>query len=157
MIELEWFHWFVLGIGFVLLELSTLSFYVLLFGLGALVVAATTYLFPDLPVPAQLALFSMSSAAAVVSWLVVQRHRRSSVQIDKAQVEFLGETGLLVKPIGADQVGLVRFQRPVMGEDEWRCIASEPIPAGSRVRIEKVHESVLTVSLAGTNERSFTN
>jgi membrane-bound ClpP family serine protease len=41
--------------------------------------------------------------------------------------------------------GRVRFQKPLLGSDEWECVVDEPVAAGERVRVVAVEGSFLRV------------
>ena len=53
--------------------------------------------------------------------------------------------GLLVAAVAPFERGKVRFQRPVLGSEEWVCVADSPIAAGERVKVIAVEGSFLTV------------
>ena len=40
---------------------------------------------------------------------------------------------------------MARFQRPILGADEWPCLADQTISAGERVRLVSVEGSYLKV------------
>ena len=56
--------------------------------------------------------------------------------------------GLLVGAVEPFQRGKVRFQRPILGADEWACVAESAIAAGERVRVISVEGSFLKVAKA---------
>jgi len=146
--ELAWWHWMVLGLGLGLLELVVASFFVIWFGLGALLVGVTMLAIPDMAFSAQILLWTAASIAMTVLWFRVLRKdagRTRSGQADEA----LGEIGVLVRavePLGIESArGEVRFQKPVMGSDVWPCLADEAIAAGERVRVLAVDGQILKV------------
>ena len=50
----EWWHWAVLGIGLVIAELAVPAFFIVWFGLGALLVSVVVLVVPSLGLTAQL-------------------------------------------------------------------------------------------------------
>jgi membrane protein implicated in regulation of membrane protease activity len=56
--ELAWWHWLVLGLGLGLLELLVPSFFIIWFGLGALLVGIVMMALPDLGFTTQVALWT---------------------------------------------------------------------------------------------------
>jgi hypothetical protein len=42
----------------------------------------------------------------------------------------------------------VRFQKPILGAEEWACMAETAIPAGQRVRVVSVEGSYVKVAKA---------
>lgn len=146
--ELAWWHWMLLGLGLGLLELAVASFFVIWFGLGALLVGVALLVVPDMVFSAQILLWTAASIAMTVLWFKVLRKdadRTRSGQADEA----LGEIGVLVRavePLGAASArGEVRFQKPIMGSDSWPCLADEAIAAGERVKVLAVDGQILKV------------
>lgn len=146
--ELVWWHWMVLGLALGLLELAVPSFFIVWFGLGALLVGIALLAVPGLSFSAQVLLWTAASAMMTALWFKVFRRdggKTRSGQPDEA----LGEIGVLVssvEPLGvASGRGEVRFQKPVMGSDVWPCLADESIAAGERVRVLAVDGQLLKV------------
>jgi inner membrane protein len=141
----EWWHWIVGGIALVLAELVIPSFFIVWFGLGALLTGLLALAF-DLSVTAQLATWTLASLAMVGLWFRVFRQSFVKTRIGTADGEVIGEIGLLVSAVAPFERGKVRFQRPVLGSEEWVCLADAAIAAGERVRVVAVEGSFLKVS-----------
>jgi membrane protein implicated in regulation of membrane protease activity len=141
----QWWHWIVGGIALVLAELAMPAFYIIWFGLGALLVGLLLLLAPGLPLTAQLLCWIVASLAMTLLWFRVFRQGRQTTQSGTADGEAIGEIGLLVGAIEPFQKGRVRFQRPLLGADEWVCLADSAIAAGERVRVVAVEGSYLKV------------
>lgn len=144
--QLEWWVWMVGGIGLILAELVVPSFFVVWFGLGAPLVGLLALLAPDLSLTVQLAIWTAASLAMVVLWFKVFKPGFHKTRIGTATGEVVGEIGLLVNAVAPFERGKVRFQRPVLGSEEWVCMADTPIAAGERVKVVAVEGSFLTVS-----------
>ena len=144
--NLEWWHWALGGILLALLELAIPAFFVLWFGLGALIVALALFVAPGLSLTAQLALWTGASLAMVLLWFRVFRRGDHKTQSGTAGGEVIGEIGLLVGAVAPFERGRVRFQRPVLGADEWVCLAETAIPAGERVKVVAIEGSFLKVA-----------
>ena len=146
--ELAWWHWMVLGLGLGLLELVVPAFFVIWFGLGALLVGVALLVVPDMTFSAQILLWTAASVAMTVLWFRVLRKDAGKTRSGQAD-EALGEIGVLVRavePLGVESArGEVRFQKPVMGSDVWPCLADEAIAAGERVRVLAVDGQLLKV------------
>jgi membrane protein implicated in regulation of membrane protease activity len=143
----EWWHWIVGGIVLVLAELVIPSFFIVWFGLGALLTGLLTLAF-DLSVTAQLATWTLASLAMVVLWFRVFKQSFVKTRIGTADGEVIGEVGLLVGAVAPFERGKVRFQRPVLGSEEWVCLADTAIAAGERVKVVAVEGSFLKVGKA---------
>jgi hypothetical protein len=141
----EWWHWIVGGIVLVLAELVIPSFFIVWFGLGALLVGLLALAF-DLSLTAQLATWTLASLAMVFLWFRVFKQSFVKTRAGTADGEAIGEIGLLVGAVAPFERGKVRFQRPVLGSDEWVCLADTAIAAGERVKVVAVEGSFLKVS-----------
>lgn len=141
----EWWHWIVGGIVLVLAELVIPSFFIVWFGLGALLVGLLALAF-DLSLTAQLATWTLASLAMVWLWFRVFKQSFVKTRAGTAEGEAIGEIGLLVGAVAPFERGKVRFQRPVLGSDEWVCLADTAIAAGERVKVVAVEGSFLKVS-----------
>lgn len=146
--QLEWWVWIVGGIVLILAELAIPSFFIIWFGLGALLVGLLALTLPDLSLTAQLAIWTVASAAMVVLWFRVFKPSFHKTRIGMAEGEVIGEIGLLVSAVAPFERGKVRFQRPVLGSEEWVCLADTAITAGERVKVVAVEGSFLKVSKA---------
>lgn len=142
----EWWHWIVGGILLTLAELAIPAFYIIWFGLGALLVGFIVLLAPGLSATAQIVLWIVASLAMVILWFRVFKQNFDRTRSGTADGEAIGEIGLLVGAIEPFGKGKVRFQRPLLGSDEWVCLADDAIPAGERVRVVAVEGSFLKVA-----------
>jgi membrane protein implicated in regulation of membrane protease activity len=145
---IEWWHWVLGGLGLVLLELALPSFFVIWFGLGALLVGLSLLALPTLALTAQIALWIITSVVMVVLWFSVFKRSQHKTLIGTAAGEVIGEVGLLVSAVAPFQRGKVRFQRPLLGAEEWVCMAETAITAGERVRVVSVEGSFIKVAKA---------
>jgi hypothetical protein len=143
----EWWYWIVGGIVLILAELLIPSFFIVWFGLGALVVGLLALAF-DLSLAAQLATWTLASLAMVWLWFKVFKQSFQKTRIGTADGEVVGEIGLLVSAVAPFQKGKVRFQRPLLGADEWVCLADTALAAGERVKVITVEGSFLKVGKA---------
>lgn len=146
--ELAWWHWMILGLGLGLLELAVASFFVIWFGLGALLVGVALLVVPNMVFSTQILLWTAASVAMTVLWFKILRKDAGKTRSGQAD-EALGEIGVLVRavePLGAASArGEVRFQKPIMGSDSWPCLADESIAAGERVKVLAVDGQILKV------------
>lgn len=143
---IEWWHWMVLGVVLVLLELAVPAFFVIWFGLGALIVGAALAVAPGIPLPGQIALWIVASLAFVVLWFKVFKAQVHRTRVGLSEGQFSGEVGLATRPIMPFQKGQVRFQKPILGSDVWEAIASEDIAVGERIKVLDVEGNILRVA-----------
>ena len=144
--QIEWWYWVVGGLALVLAELTMATFYIIWFGLGAILVGLVALVAPGLSATVQIALWIVASVAMAVAWFRVFRHGLDRTRAGTADGDAIGEVGLLVSAVEPFAKGKVRFQRPLLGSDEWVCLADEAIAAGERVRVVSVEGSFVKVA-----------
>ena len=101
-----------------------------------------------LSLTAQIGVWIVASVVMVVLWFRVFKPSRYKTLIGTAAGEVIGEIGLLVSAVAPFQRGKVRFQRPILGTEEWVCMAESAIAAGERVRVVSVEGSFIKVAKA---------
>lgn len=144
--EFLYWHWLLLGMALLLLELVLPSFTVFWFGLGALVVGVVLWIFPALGFAGQILLWTICSCAFAFLWFKYLKPR----MIDKtnagmAREAAIGESGKVIKvPMGGGR-GLVRFTTPILGDDEWEFVCEQQVALGDRVFIKEVSGNMLIV------------
>lgn len=144
---IEGWYWAVAGMVLIMLELVVPSFFILWFGLGALLVAAVMALF-ELSITMQIVLWSISSICMVTLWFRYFKRDRHKTLIGTSAGDVIGEAGLLTRAVAPFEMGVVRFQRPILGADQWPCMAQESLQAGDRVVIISVKGNYLNVRKA---------
>lgn len=145
--EFAWWHWAVAGIVLIVAELAVPSFVLIWFGVGALAVALVVALAaPGLT--AQLAIWLCVSLLLVAGWFRLFKPNMHKTRIGMADANVTGEIGVLVRAVAPFEKGEVRFQKPILGDDVWTCVADEVIESGARVRVLDVEGSFLKVGRA---------
>ena len=142
--DLAWWHWAVGGIVLIVAELVVPSFVLIWFGLGALVVALAVAM-AAIGFTAQLAIWLVVSLVLVAIWFKVFKPNMHKTKVGMADANVIGEVGMLVHDVAPFEKGSVRFQKPILGDDVWECIADEAIKSGERVRVIAVEGSFLKV------------
>ena len=134
--SLLWWHWILLGIVLVILELVVPSFTIFWFGLGAILTGLLLAVLPGLPLEWQLLVFSVSSVGFTFFWFRYFRSRkRASYAVADEQLA-IGQTGIAAtRALRPGEVGRVVFSVPVMGHEAWEYTADEPINTGERLRV----------------------
>lgn len=143
-VELLWWHWVVLGLALIGAEMVVPTFFLLWFGLGALLVGGVLGLAPELGLSGQVLLWTASSLVLTVLWFRYFKPR-TKTQSGSSAAQIVGEVGLLTRAVAPFERGEVRFQKPLGGSDTWACIADEAIAAGQRVRVQAVEGSLLRI------------
>ena len=151
--DILWWHWLVLGMVMIGLELVVPSFTIIWFGLGAVVVSIVLAIFPGYSLPAQILTWTVASVLFTVAWFRFfnPRARKPTAGSSKDAV---GEIGRVIRAAGPCTIGVVKFQLPLMGDDEWPCRADESLDVGDRVKVVEVEGNVVKVEKTEKGERS---
>ncbi len=134
-----WWHWIVLGIILVVMELVVPSFTIFWFGLGAIITGLLLAVLPEISLKWQLLVFSGSSIGFTFIWfrLFVPRKKIKALLVDEQAA--IGQTGIAAtRALNPGESGRVAFSVPVLGDESWAYLADEPIETGNRVRVVAV-------------------
>ena len=145
--ELAWWHWMVLGMVLVGLEMLVPTFFLMWFGLGAFLVGLVTLVaVPGFAI--QLVLWAVASMAMMGVWIrffkIPDRNRAG-----QAKEGVIGIAGLITRPVTETANGEILFQRPVLGADRWPVVADAPIPTGAKAKVVDVLGQTLKVEQLG--------
>ena len=141
--ELLWWHWVALGLLLIGSELLLPAFYLVWFGLGALLTGLLVAVLP-LGLTAQLVLWSVASPAMVAAWMKYFRNP-DRTHAGQAKEGALGTVGLVTRPVEDLGQGEILFQRPVLGSDRWPAVADRAIAAGVKARVVDVLGQTLKI------------
>lgn len=144
--EIQWWHWFVLGLFLVLVELAAAGgFYVIFFGCAAILVGLLASLHAAGPVGIQILLFSLLS---VVSLLIFRDRlvKRFQGNPQAPQVDQLvGEIGVVLEDLAPGGVGKVELRGT-----SWSARTSgQMLVRGTRCRVTGVDGLTLSVEPEG--------
>lgn len=139
---MEWWIWIVLGLALLVGELITPGgFYILFFGIGAVIVGALAGLGFAGPVWLQVILFSLVSV--VTLWLFRERLLKSTQVATPYNVDTLiGETAITMEEIPSNGIG-----KAEMRGTSWnaRNVGEKPLTRGERCRVERIEGLTLFV------------
>ena len=145
MTQFLWWHWVVLGIVLTLLELAVPAFFLVWFGLGALIVGAALLAVPALSFAWQVLVWIICSIAFIGLWFKVFKPSFYKTRAGMSKGAVVGEIGLVTREMRPFEKGQIRFQKPVLGDDVWEAIADEPIKVGERIKVLDVEGNILKV------------
>lgn len=148
-LTLLWWHWLVLGLLLVLAELATAGgFFVIFFGIGALIVGILAGFGVAGPPWVQLLLFSVIS----VSSLVLFRSRMLVwFQLDPQRPEvdtLVGEIGVVNDEVAPDGIGRVEVRGSAWSA---RNVSHSALPRGTRCRVVRVDGLMLEIEPEGAH------
>ncbi|WP_371533049.1 NfeD family protein [Psychrobacter sp. Arc29] len=143
MIETIWmiepWHWLVLGFSLMIAEIFIPTFASLWFGAAAVIVAALAWLLP-ISLLFQVLIWLTLSVLFMFAW--VKYIKPLSINRKKAGQSsdlIIGETGMIVVKPQTGISGMVRFNVPIWGADEWPCrTAGVNVETGDRVVVIKM-------------------
>lgn len=144
---IAWWHWLVLGLLLIALELAASGgFYIIFFGVAALIISLMVALGAETPLWTELALFS---ALSVGSLLFFRSPLMRWLNIDGpgGDVDSLvGETGVVQDDIPPHGIGRVELRG-----SSWsaRNNGTTLLPAGRRVTVVRVDRLMLIVEAEG--------
>jgi membrane protein implicated in regulation of membrane protease activity len=148
MIDFLWWHWMVLGIVLTLLELAVPAFFLIWFGVGALLVGFALLAVPGLSFAWQIVAWVICSILFIGLWFKVFKPGIHKTRAGMSKGAVVGEVGLITREIRPFEKGQIRFQKPVLGDEVWDAIADEEIRIGERVKVLDVEGNLLKVGRA---------
>ncbi len=147
--ELLWWHWLVIGLLLVLVELATPGgFFVIFFGISALIVGALAGGGMAGPVWTQLLLFSILS---ILSLVLFRSRLLKAIQHDPQRPEvdaLVGEIGLVDGAIAPGGIGKVEVRGAAWSA---RNTSSAVLARGVRCRVLRVDGLMLDIEPEGAH------
>ena len=148
-LTLLWWHWLVIGLLLVLAELATAGgFFVIFFGIGALIVGILAGFGVADQLWVQMLLFSVIS----VSSLVLFRSRMLAwIQLDPHRPEvdtLVGEIGVVNDEVAPDGIGRVEVRGSAWSA---RNVTHAVLPRGTRCRVVRVDGLMLEIEPEGAH------
>jgi membrane protein implicated in regulation of membrane protease activity len=140
---ISWWHWIVLGILFIIIEMGTGTFITLGFGIAAVIVGLLVLLF-GLNFLTQTILWILLSVS-IIAVLFKYFKRQPTVSSSGQSDQGLSTLGTVTETIEAHGRGRVRFDHPVLGNTIWHASSDRAIEPGERVAIEEVNGQLIKV------------
>jgi len=142
---MDYWWWLIAGMAMIVLEIVAPSFVIIWFGIAALVTGVLAFWVRGLA--PQLGLFAIFSALSfAIGWFGILKHSKIKSSAGQSKEAVIGEAGIVASvKSGAFPSGKVRFQVPVLGDDEWEFISDENLAVGDRCSIVDVLGSKLKV------------
>ncbi len=145
MMQYLWWHWIVLGIALTLLELAVPAFFLVWFGVGAVIVGLVLLVVPELPLAWQVVVWIVCSLAFIWLWFRVFKPGFHKTRAGMSRGAVVGEVGLVIRDLRPFEKGQIRFQKPMLGDEVWEAISDEEIRTGERVKVLDVEGNILKV------------
>jgi len=145
-VTIQYWHWLVLGMLLIILELFVPSFTIFWFGLGALLVSIILWVAPSVDLSWQIFIWAVASSLFTFLWFRFLRPLmadRTKAGLSREAV--LGESGQVIQIPQEGKRGVVRFTTPLLGADEWPFICEEAVACGDRVFVKDISGNTLIV------------
>ncbi len=134
-----WAIWLIVAGILLVLEMMTMTFYLLWLCIGSLVAAAVALVAPE-------AYFWQVVAGCLVALVLtvftkpLSRKFRAAKGFKDIGTELVGKQGIVVEPIEPGQYGIVK-----VGGDSWSATATVPIGRDEKVRVLERSSTIIEV------------
>ena len=144
---LLYWHWLVLGISLMLLEILLPSFTALWFGSAAVIIGIIMLIFPGMPFDFQILLWATLSSILTLLWFKYLKPLSTDKTLAGLSREAaIGQVGQVISLPNEHRRGTLRFPAPILGSDEWPFICQDSLEAGDRVRVIEISGNSLVVT-----------
>ena len=137
--------WGALGLVLLGLEIATGTFYVLWFGVAALMIAVALLISPNISQATQIITFAVLSLGALALWKRYYKKTETHSKVGQAQGEEIGRVGMVTVSTSNTATGKINFVQGVMGSREWVAVSNETIEAGEEAAVVAVEGNILRI------------
>ena len=127
-------------------ELAIPAFFIIWFGLGALITGACLLAFPSMSLAGQVFLWTISSLVFVWLWFKVFKTSVFKTRVGMSTGQLVGEVGMVTERTKPFEMGRIKFQKPILGADTWECRADEELNVGDRAKVLAVEGHIVRVA-----------
>ena len=137
-----WWHWIVLGVLLLIIEMSVGTFFMLGLGVAAMIVGIID-LQMDTTFTVELSLWILLSLLAIAAWF---KWFKVDPITESGQSNYRLDTlGVVMEDIQPHSRGKVTFDTPVLGNTSWHATAKVDIDKDTRVQIVQVNGQLIEV------------
>jgi membrane protein implicated in regulation of membrane protease activity len=135
--------WAIVGLVLVGLELATATFYIMCFGIAALLIAAISSVI-KLELNSQLIIFAVLSLITLGIWHFKFKGKQAEFFIGQSLDDIAGKIGVIEQETSTSQL-VVRFNEAVMGSKTWLTLCDESLEVGNEVKVLSIDGNYLRV------------
>jgi hypothetical protein len=142
--QLNQWHWWILAVVLIILEVFAPGAFFLWLGISAGVVGGLIYLMPDISWEYQILIFSVLSVVSIIVWRKFFRTSPTDTDqpaLNRRGEQYVGRVFTLEEPI-------VNGQGKIRVDDSTWKIHGDDCTAGTRVEVTGVEGTVLRVNLS---------
>jgi hypothetical protein len=139
--QIDFWHWWILGVALVIIEMLVPSFFALWLGIAAFLSGLALLVMPDLAWQYQMLIFSLVSVISVLMWRhYYVKHPIESDQphLNQRGHQYIGRIVTLSEAI-VDGQGRIRVD-----DSMWKVVGPD-CEAGTRVKITEIDNVIFTV------------
>ncbi len=144
-LQLVFWHWWIAGLGLIILEMLLPGTFFLWMGIASFVVGLLLALLPNLSWQIQFTLFSVLSIIAIVSWRYWQK--RNPQETDQPRLNRRGEQ-YIDRVFTLDEAMVNGVGKIRVDDSSWK-VEGEDCEAGTRVKVVSADGVVLVVKCLG--------
>jgi membrane protein implicated in regulation of membrane protease activity len=139
----DYWHWYILGVALIIIEMIAPSFFALWVGISAFLTGTILYLVPTLAWEYQVLIFAVLSIASILAWH--QYYVKNPITTDEPLLnrrgeQYIGRVITIKEPI-EDGQGKIRLD-----DSTWK-IEGQDCPIGSKVKIVGLNNVVFQVEV----------
>jgi membrane protein implicated in regulation of membrane protease activity len=150
-----WWHWIILGLVLLIIEVNSGTFLFLGLGVAAIVIGVVDYLLQS-SLSFELFSWGLLSVLYFIAWK--KWFKETPISNIGQSDDALHTQGHVTKAINPTQRGEVAFDAPVLGDTTWVATAKEPIEVGTRVMIVDIRGHLIEViAIEETTANNKTN
>ena len=144
--EILYWHWVGFGVVLMLSEIVLVTFFILWFGVAAIVIGGLLFIFPEISLSWQILLWTILSSILAWSWFKYLK----PLSVDKTMAglsreAIVGEIGQVLVVPSDEKRGKLRFPAPILGADEWLILSRDELKIGDRVSVSDISGNSLIV------------
>ncbi len=141
--NLLWWHWVILGLVLLTIEMFTATFMMLGLGLSAIIIGVIDVIYP-ISLETEIILWIILSLLSIAIWF---KYMQDKTKENSGQSNYSLETlGMVEEKIIINGKGIVRFDTPVLGNTTWTATAKENLDKNTRIRIVMVKGQLIEVA-----------
>lgn len=140
--QLNHWHWFIIGIALIVLEVFLPSTFFLWLGVSAGIVGIIVWIVPALAWENQFIIFSLLSVINIVAWRLYLK--KNPIKTDHPVLNRRGEQ-YIGRFFTLDEAIVNRVGKIKVDDTTWK-VTGEDLPIGAKVKITGVDGTVLTVA-----------
>jgi len=142
-VHLLWWHWIVLGLILLIMEMFTGTFILLGLGLSAVIVGVIDTLYP-LSLNGGISIWILFSLLSFLFWFKFMKD--NSIEKSGQSNCSLDTLGVVESHIETNGRGRVRFDKPLLGTTLWTATSKENLTPNSRVKIIEIKGQLIEVA-----------